>query len=108
MTTSTDDARLGRLEGRLEEQSATLQDLKEGQREISARLDTGLQQVNSRIDTGLQQVNSRIDQVNDRIDACMQEIRSGQRQILLAMMTFGAALTVTVLGLIATLALKGG
>ena len=61
MTTAADDNRLGILEGRLAEQSASLQELRADLRELNARLDAGLQQVNARIDTVSQQVNSRID-----------------------------------------------
>ena len=39
MTTSTDDTRLGVVEGRLTEQSSTLQDLRTGLRETNARID---------------------------------------------------------------------
>ena len=39
MTTSTDDARLGRLEGRIEEQAAAINGLREDMRSLSARID---------------------------------------------------------------------
>ena len=37
--TDTEDARLGRLEGRMEEQSAAIQDLRAGLREVNSRID---------------------------------------------------------------------
>ena len=84
MTTSTDDNRLGILEGRLIELSATVQELRADFCELSNRLDAGTEQVNARIDAGLQRVNTRIDaglqQVNARID-----------RLFLAMLGIGAA-----------------
>jgi uncharacterized coiled-coil protein SlyX len=50
MTTETDDSRLGRLEGRMAEQSAAIQDLREGLREVRAEVRDGLRAVNARID----------------------------------------------------------
>ena len=50
MTTATDDTRLGAVEGRLTEQSITLQDLREGQRETNQNWQAGLRETNARID----------------------------------------------------------
>ena len=80
MTTATDDsARLGRLEGRLDEQSATLQELRDGQRELNTRLDAGL-----------------------------QEIRAGQRQMFLTMLTIGGTLVVGLMAVIVALITRSG
>ena len=46
MTTASDDTRLGRLEGRLDELSVSVQDLRAGLQEVNRRID----QVSSRID----------------------------------------------------------
>ena len=101
MTTATDDnTRLGRLEGRLEEQSITLQELREGQRELRARPDNGIPDVYTRIDTSFRDLHTRP-------DAGLREVRVGQRQILIAIITAGTAVTLAVLGLAATIALRG-
>ena len=141
MTTATDDsARLGRVEGRLDEQSATLQELRDGQRELNARLDAGLQEVrneirdtnarldaglqevrneirdtNARLDAGLQEVRNEIKDTNARLDAGLQEIRkeiqeirAGQRQMFLAMLTIGGTLVVGLMAVIVALISSGG
>ena len=61
----TTDTRLGTLEGRTEEHTAAIADLREGQREIR---------------NALAAMNSRIDEVNSRID-----------RVFLAMIGIGAA-----------------
>lgn len=57
MTTINDDSRLGRLEGRVEEQSAAMQETRQDMR-------GGFQQVNTRLD----RLEARVDQTNSRID----------------------------------------
>ena len=57
MTTINDDSRLGRLEGRVEEQSAAMQETRQDMR-------GGFQQVNARLD----RLEARADQTNSRID----------------------------------------
>lgn len=57
MTTINDDSRLGRLEGRVEEQSAAMQETRQDMR-------GGFQQVNARLD----RLEARVDQTNSRID----------------------------------------
>jgi chromosome segregation ATPase len=81
MTTSTDDNRLGILEGRLIELSATVQELRADFRELSNRLDAGMQQVNARIDAGMQQVNARI----DRLFLAMLGIGAAQIALLITL-----------------------
>ena len=70
MTMATDDSRLSNLEGRIAEQSASIQDLREGQR-----------QTNVEMATGFREVNARIDQINARIE-----------RLFLAMLSIGAML----------------
>ena len=82
MTTASGDTRLGRLEGRLDELSVFVQDLRQDLR-------AGLQEVNRRID----QMNSRVDQLNTRID-----------RLFLAMLGIGAAQ----IALLITLVVRGG
>jgi len=69
----------GYLEGRLDEQSKTLQDLKAGQQQIIERID---------------QTNERIDRTNKRID-----------QMMLAGWVIGGAIITTQMGLVGTVIL---
>ena len=50
MTTATDDSRLGVLEGRMIELSASVQDLRAGLREVRQEIQQGLREVNARVD----------------------------------------------------------
>ena len=50
MTMATDDSRLSNLEGRIEEQSLGIQDLREGLRQTNADLVAGFREVNARFD----------------------------------------------------------
>ena len=59
MTMATDDSRLSNLEGRVAEQSAGIQDLREGQRQTNVDMAAGFREVNARID----QVNARIERL---------------------------------------------
>ncbi|MDE2842728.1 MAG: hypothetical protein OXN21_05025 [Chloroflexota bacterium] len=59
MTMATDDSRLSNLEGRIAEQSASIQDLREGQRQTNVEMAAGFREVNGRID----QVNARIERL---------------------------------------------
>ena len=59
MTMATDDSRLSNLEGRIEEQSLGIQDLREGQRQTNIEMASGFREVNARID----QVNARIERL---------------------------------------------
>ena len=73
----------GYLEGRLDEQSKTLQDLKAGQ-----------QQIIDLIDRTNDQTNDRIDRLNDRID-----------RMMLAGWVIGGAIITTQMGLVGTVIL---
>ena len=89
MTMTTGDPRLDVMEARLE-------DLREGQRETNARLDTFQQQINARFDAFQQQINTRFDtfqqQFNARVD-----------RLILALLAVG----VTQVGVIITLVIRG-
>jgi hypothetical protein len=50
MTMAIDDSRLSNLEGRIEEQSLGIQDLREGLRQTNADLVVGFREVNARFD----------------------------------------------------------
>ena len=80
----------GYLEGRLEEQSKTLQDLKAGQQQIIHLIDRTNDQTNDRID----RLNDRIDRLNDRID-----------RMMLAGWVIGGAIITTQMGLVGTVIL---
>ncbi len=73
----------GYLEGRLDEQSKTLQDLKAGQQQIIERID----QTNER-------TNERIDRLNERVD-----------RMMLAGWVIGGAIITTQMGLVGTVIL---
>lgn len=80
----------GYREGRLEEQSKTLQDLKAGQQQIIHLIDRTNDQTNDRID----RLNDRIDRLNDRID-----------RMMLAGWVIGGAIITTQMGLVGTVIL---
>ena len=80
----TTDTRLGTVEGRVEEHTAAIADLREGQRKIhgaidqlSDRIDRLAEQLNGRID----QVSGRIDQVNGRIDQLAEQLNGRIDQV---------------------------
>ena len=50
MTMATDDSRLSNLEGRITEQSASILDLREGQRQTNVEMAAGFREVNARIE----------------------------------------------------------
>ena len=77
----------GYLEGRLEEQSKTLQDLKAGQQQIIHLIDRTNDQTNDRI----YRLNDRIDRLNDRM--------------MLAGWIIGGAIITTQMGLVGTVIL---
>ena len=56
----------------------------------------------------INQVEARINQVEIRMDSQFLEVRQGQRQIFLAIVTAGTTVTPALVGVIATLALGGG
>ena len=109
----------GYLEGRIEEQSVALQDLKAGQQELSRRIDAVRQELGQRIDGVHQELGQRIDGVQQelsrRIDTGLQEVRTeiaevraGQRQILVTLWIIGGAVIATLIGGLITLALQAG
>ena len=87
----------GYLEGRLDEQSVALQDLKAGQMELGRRMDAGLQDV--RVE---QQELSR------RMDAGLQDVRAGQRQITSTLLLISGGLIATLVGGVVALVIRMG
>ncbi len=101
---------LGQIEGRMAEQSAQLQGIREEIQhtnaridQSNARLDAGLQQTNARIDAGLQQTNARIDQTNARIDQSNARLD----KLFLTTLAVGSAVTATLIGVLATMIIQG-
>ena len=80
MAIATDDFRLGRLEGQMEQVILTLQDMRAEMRAINERMD---------------QVNARIDQVNTRID-----------RLTLAALGIGGGIIVALISLVGVLAVR--
>ena len=80
MVAATDDFRLGRLEGQMEQVILTLQDMREEIRGLNARID---------------QMNARIDQVNTRID-----------RLTLAALGIGGGVIVALISLVGVLAVR--
>ena len=71
MTTAKDDSRLGRLEGRVEEQSAAMQETRQDARGGFERIDARFDRVDARfdrMDARMDRLESRVDQTNSRID----------------------------------------
>ena len=72
---------------------------------VEAKVDAvaaAVSQTHSRIN----QVETRINQLESRMDAQFQEVREGQRQIFLAIITAGTVITMALVGLLATLAFR--
>ena len=60
----------------------------------------------NQVETRIGQVEVRINQLESRMDAQFQEVREGQRQIFLAIITAGTVITMALVGLLATLAFR--
>lgn len=95
MTTMNDDSRLGRLEGRVEEQTASMQEIRQDMR-------SGFQRVDARFDR-LDARFGRADGRADGLDARIGGINRRLDLLLLAYLGVGAAQ----IGLLITLLLRG-
>ena len=95
-TPDTTERDLGRLEGRVEEQGARLDQLHAEMTAGFQQVNASINQTNARMDSGFQQVNARIDQLNARID-----------RLLLAMLGVGGGMLAALVGIIITLILRG-
>ena len=109
----------GYLEGRIEEQSVALQDLKAGQQELSRRIDTVQQDLSHRIDSGLQEVRAgqqemsrRLDTVHqelsNKIDSGLREARVSQRQLVVTLLLVGGGLFAGLVGSVTALMIRLG
>ena len=91
----TTESRLGVLEGRTEEQAATMAGLREDLRQGLAEVRVGLDAANARIDT----VNARIDALDARINARID-------RLIFAMLGVGVTIALAQVGVIVTLVLR--
>ena len=104
--TTTGDSDIGRtlgyLEGRMDEQSALLQQIVTQMEQFNARLDqtnAGFNEVYARfnqVDARFNQVDARLNRVNDRID-----------RLYLAAFGIGTGVIVGLIGVVVTLIVKG-
>ena len=112
MTTATEETTRAQsyLEGRLEEQSKILQELKAGQQQIiqlidqtnartNERIDQANARTNERIDQANARTNERIDQTNERIDRLNARID----RMLLTGWVIGGAIITAQMGMLGTL-----
>ena len=86
---------LGYLAGRMEEQSKALQGLKDGQIELSRRIDVGLEEVRA----GQQELSRKVDNG-------LQEVRAGQRQLVVTLLLVAGGLFATLVGSVAALLVR--
>ena len=112
MTTEaeTTEGRLGRLEGRAEEQSQAINRLHDGVQLLTARVD----QTNVRIDqlqsdmvAGFQQVNGRVDQLQSDMNAGFQQLNSRIDRLSYMIVGVGGGVIAALVGLIVTLVVQG-
>ena len=87
----------GYLEGRLDEQSIALQDLKAGQLELGRRIDAGLQEMRAE-----QQELSR------RLENHIQDVRAGQRQMTNTILIISGGVIATLIGGVIALVIRLG
>jgi septal ring factor EnvC (AmiA/AmiB activator) len=105
--TTTGDADIGRtlgyLEGRMDEQTALLQQIVAQLEQVNGRIDRvdeRIDQVNDRIDT----VNDRIDTVGARIDESTKEVNASFQRLYLVAFGIGGTIIAGLMGIIGLLA----
>jgi methyl-accepting chemotaxis protein len=123
--TTTGDADIGRtlgyLEGRMDEQTALLQQIVAQLEQVNGRIDRvdeRIDQVNDRIDTvndridtvgarideSTKEVNGRIDLVNGRIDESTKEVNASFQRLYLVAFGIGGTIIAGLMGIIGLLA----
>ena len=119
MTTDADttDVRLGRLEGRVEEQSLATNRLHDGVQQLSGRVDqlsARVDQTNVRIDqlqsdmvAGFQQLNGRIDGLQSDVMAGIQQVNGRIDRMNYMIVGVGGGVIAALVGLIVTLVVQG-
>ena len=90
---------LGYLEGRIEEQSAAIQEIKDGQQQILARFDRMQTFLVNRMDQIQAESNSKIDQVEARVTSRID-------RVFMALAGLATGIIVTQFGVIVTLLLR--
>lgn len=85
------------LTGRVEGQEAQLQALQVGQQQLREEMHTSLQQFR-------EEMNSRMQEIREEI----KELRSSQRQIIIATWTIGGGIFLALFGGFAALIFQGG
>ncbi len=90
---------LGYLEGRIEEQSAAIQEIKDGQQQILARFDQMQTFMVNRMDQIQAESNSKIDQVEARVSSRID-------RVFMALAGLATGIIVTQFGVIVTLLLR--
>ncbi len=90
---------LGYLEGRIEEQSAAIQEIKDGQQQILARFDQMQTFMVNRMDQIQAESNSKIDQVEARVTSRID-------RVFMALAGLATGIIVTQFGVIVTLLLQ--
>lgn len=103
-TTSEENTRLSVLEAKVDGIASGVSHTHDRINQVETRIN----QVETRIDDRFNQVETRINQVESRMDSQFLEVRQGQRQIFLAIVTAGTTVTLALVGIIATLALGAG
>jgi hypothetical protein len=112
MVTETDDSRLGRLEGQIEQLVLGFQDVREEIRATNIRVDQGFQDVREEI----RATNMRVDQGfqdNIRVDQGFQDVREEIRatnnridRLTLAVLGVGGGVIVALISLAGILAIQ--
>lgn len=90
---------LGYLEGRIEEQSVALQEVKDGQQQILARFD----QMQTFMVHRMDQIHA---EVNDKIDRVEARVSSRIDRVFMALAGLATGIIVTQFGVIVTLLLR--
>ena len=76
---------LGYLEGRIEEQSVAIQEVKDGQQQILARFDQRVDQLAAELRADLQRVNDRIDRLHLALFGIGGAIFAGQIGVVITL-----------------------
>ena len=112
---------LGYLEGRIEEQSAAIQEIKDGQQQILARFDQMQTfmvhrmdqihaEVNDKIDRAHAESNNKIDrayaELNNKIDQVEARVSNRIDRVFMALAGLATGIIVTQFGVIVTLLLR--
>ena len=76
---------IGYLEGRIEEQSAAIQEVKDGQQQIITRFEQRIDQLAAELRSDLQRVNDRIDRLHLALIGVGGAIFAGQIGVIITL-----------------------